>query len=234
MRIWAVLAVVAVAGCAQPPVPDSAAGVGFGSYSEYLRAREAGLRGTGPVPMPVSPERTAPGVAAAPAAGAPVASGAPTPPPAVSSAPIGAPLPAAAGPLPAGPGNPTISDEQNFEAVAARETIESDAERRRRQQAERVVVQPTAVPVRTGPSGPNVVEYALATRHNPGVQMHQRFPIRFRSPAAACAAFASNDLAQEAFLARGGPQRDPLGLDPDGDGYACGWDPRPFRAAVQR
>jgi hypothetical protein len=126
-----------------------------------------------------------------------------------------------------------LSDEQDFNAVAARETIESDAERRRQQQAQLVVVQPTAVPVRTGPSGPNVVEYALATRHEPGVKIYQRFPIRLRSPAAACAAFASNDLAQEAFLARGGPERDPLGLDPDGDGYACGWDPRPFRAAVQ-
>jgi hypothetical protein len=232
MRFWTVLAVVAVAGCAQPPVPDSAAGVGFGSYSEYLRAREAALQGTGPaVPPPISAERPS---------GAPTAmptSSVPTPPAAVSSAPIGTPLPpatAAAVPPPVGPGSPTISDEQNFDAVSARETIESDAERRRRQQAELVVVQPTAVPVRTGPSGPNVVEYALSTRHNPGVQMHQRFPLRFRSPAAACAEFASNDLAQEAFLARGGPQRDPLGLDPDGDGYACGWDPRPFRAAVQR
>jgi hypothetical protein len=226
MRMWLVLAVVAVAGCAQPPVPDSAAGVGFGSYSEYLRAREAGLRGTGPVPMPVSPERTA---------AAPVAA-APAPPPAVASAPIGAPLPsatAAAVPPVTGPGSPAISDEQDFNAVAARETIESDAERRRRQQAQLVVVQPTAVPVRTGPSGPNVVEYALATRHDPGVKIYQRFPIRFRSPEAACAAFASNDLAQEAFLARGGPERDPLGLDPDGDGYACGWDPRPFRVVVQ-
>ena len=228
MRIGRVLAVLAVAGCAPPQVPDSAAGVGFTSYTEYLRAREAALQGTGPAPMPVSPGRSA---------AAPAAAGVPTPPPAVSSAPIGTPLPpapAAAAPPPAGRGSPTISDEQNFEAVAARETIESDAERRRRQQAELVVVQPTAVPVRTGPSGPNVVEYALATRHNPGVQMHQRFPLRFRTPAAACAEFASSDLAQEAFLARGGPQRDPLGLDPDGDGFACGWDPRPFRAAVRQ
>ena len=30
----------------------------------------------------------------------------------------------------------------------------------------------------------------------------------------------------------GGPERDPRGLDPDGDGFACDWDPAPFRAAV--
>ncbi|NDH39999.1 MAG: hypothetical protein EBY45_06195 [Gammaproteobacteria bacterium] len=27
------------------------------------------------------------------------------------------------------------------------------------------------------------------------------------------------------------PERDPMGLDPDGDGFACGWDPEPFRLA---
>ena len=36
---------------------------------------------------------------------------------------------------------------------------------------------------------------------------------------------------QEAFLDAGGPKRDPHALDPDGDGFACAWDPRPFRAA---
>ena len=43
----------------------------------------------------------------------------------------------------------------------------------------------------------------------------------------------ADDVAQEAFLAQGGPQSDRKGLDPDGDGFACDWDPRPFRAALQ-
>ncbi len=30
----------------------------------------------------------------------------------------------------------------------------------------------------------------------------------------------------------GGPERDQFGIDPDGDGYACRWDPSPFRKAV--
>jgi hypothetical protein len=34
-------------------------------------------------------------------------------------------------------------------------------------------------------------------------------------------------------LANGGPERDKEGLDPDGDGFACGWDPRPFRSALR-
>ena len=40
-------------------------------------------------------------------------------------------------------------------------------------------------------------------------------------------------LAQEEFLRTGGPERDKLGVDPDGDGFACAWDPRPFRTALQ-
>ncbi len=212
----AAMATIGLAGCAAR-VPDSGAGVGFGSYGDYVREREAQLRG-GAGPDARAIPQTAPAAA----------------PPAVAAGPIGAPLPAATVPATAAtPGSPTISDEQDFNAVSARETIESDAERRRRQQAQLVVVAPTAVPVRTGPSGPNVVEYALATRHNPGERRYSRFPIRFRSLEAACAAYPSDDLAQEAFLARGGPERDPLSLDPDGDGFACRWDPRPFRRAAQ-
>ena len=30
----------------------------------------------------------------------------------------------------------------------------------------------------------------------------------------------------------GGPERDRNALDPDGDGYACGWDPSVYRAAA--
>ena len=40
-------------------------------------------------------------------------------------------------------------------------------------------------------------------------------------------------IAQAEFLRRGGPDRDPKALDPDGDGFACSWDPRPFQAARQ-
>lgn len=121
-----------------------------------------------------------------------------------------------------------ISDEQDFDAVAARETIESDAARIERNRQQYTVIQPTAVPERTE-TGPNIVQYALQTTHNPGTQMHTRSALRFTDPQAACARYTSPDLAQQAFLEAGGPQRDRRGLDPDGDGFACAWDPRPFR-----
>lgn len=124
--------------------------------------------------------------------------------------------------------NTGISDEQDFAAVSQRETIESDAERLARNRAQYTVIQPTAVPERTE-TGPNIVAYALSTTHNPGTQVHSRSSLRFTDPMAACARYASPDLAQQAFLAAGGPERDRRGLDPDGDGFACAWDPRPFR-----
>jgi hypothetical protein len=49
-----------------------------------------------------------------------------------------------------------------------------------------------------------------------------------------CAKYVSNAAAQEAFLKAGGPERDRYGLDPDGDGFACRWDPTPFRAAIKK
>ncbi len=121
-----------------------------------------------------------------------------------------------------------ISDEQDFNAVASRETIESDAARIERNRQQYTVIQPTAVPQRTE-TGPNIVQYALQTQHNPGTQMYSRSSLRFTDPQAACARYSSADLAQQAFLEAGGPQRDRRGLDPDGDGFACSWDPRPFR-----
>lgn len=85
-----------------------------------------------------------------------------------------------------------------------------------------------------GAGGPNLFVYALSTQHNVGEQRYSRnHPLRWRRWEGACAQFSSQDLAQEAFLAAGGPERDPNHLDPDGDGFACWWDPNPFRQAAR-
>ena len=44
-----------------------------------------------------------------------------------------------------------------------------------------------------------------------------------------CGRFRDQDAAQRAFLAGGGPEADRYGIDPDGDGFACRWDPTPYR-----
>ena len=127
-----------------------------------------------------------------------------------------------------------ISDEQEFAAVSGRETIESDAQRRADQAAAYAVIQPTAIPERDGSTGPNIIEYALSAPNAKGQEYYSRFVWsgqgRFRRN---CAAYGSPDEAQRDFLTRGGPERDARGIDPDGDGFACGWDPAPFRLAVQ-
>jgi hypothetical protein len=244
--LWSAVGVVSaalVAGCAPPPPADTGSGVGFQDYNSYIRGSSPAPVPTGPVVVPPVGGAFDPAAAAAAidrAEGvspvAPVATVTPAPLP-----PAGQDPARPRGSAPAGiqeesgemAGNVGISDEQDFNAVAARETIESDAERIARNRAEYVVVEPGALPQRPGDTGPNIVEFALATNHAPGVQLYKRGGISLRDQDAACAKYASPDLAQQAFLERGGPERDRLGVDPDGDGFACSWDPRPFRTALQ-
>ncbi len=128
-------------------------------------------------------------------------------------------------------GNAEISDEQDFEAVSGRQTIESDAERLEANRARYTVIQPTELPTRG--QTPNIVAYALKTNNPVGVRLYRRVLGNKGRAARACSKYATADLAQQAFLARGGPIRDTKGLDPDGDGFACSWDPTPFRRSVQ-
>lgn len=220
-------ATLALTACA-PQVPDSGRGVGFESYSDYMRRRDG--QGSAPAPMVSGPAISTEQVSAGPI-------GSPLPPATTTTsrprADTIAGVQSQSGETAHyGGSNARISDEQNFDAVASRETIQSDAERIRRQREQYVVVEPTALPTRTGNDGPNIVQFAISTRHVPGTKMYSRSGIRLRSYESACGPFTSADLAQEEFLRRGGPERDPMGVDPDGDGFACGWDPRPFRAGM--
>jgi hypothetical protein len=248
-----ILAVLALAACT-PPVPDSGAGVGFGNYSDYVREREAGLQ-TSQTGQPLSamPAQPTQPTFSTDAVGAAIdnAESGTTPQtgrvigqtssvaPASTTTPYAASRPRGGAPVGIKQetgemaGSAAISDEQDFSAVASRETIESDAERLAQQRAQYEVIAPTALPQRTGNSGSSIVQYALSTTNQPGVQMYSRSSLFKRDPLSTCAKYASPDLAQEAFLASGGPKKDREGLDPDGDGFACGWDPRPFRNALK-
>ena len=242
------LVVLGLSACA-PEVPAS--GPGFSDYNSYSAAREAQLNGTAPAAAPpvtgFDPAQVGAAIdAAEQGTAAPQAGASAQPAGGAYGALIGGGDTLAAdrprGNAPAGiaettaemsPAHSGISDEQDFNAVASRETIASDKERIARNRAQYEVIQPTALPERTGDSGPNIVQFAINTRNAVGEQMYSRSAIRLTSANAACARFKSPDLAQEAFLKAGGPERDPKGLDPDGDGFACAWDPRPFRTALQ-
>lgn len=143
-------------------------------------------------------------------------------------------------PLNASPSNPApaqvnsagISSEQDFDTVSSARSIESDAQRIAANRQLYRVVQPTELPQRPGSNQPNIVAFALQTNHPVGAQLYKRSGFRSESRhQSACARFASADQAQIEFLSQGGPDRDRRTLDPDGDGYACSWDPSPFRNA---
>lgn len=239
---------LALVACA-PAVPDSGAGVGFQDYGSYMRERDAAAGRPQPIVTPgfstdqigAAIDRAdgrggiAPAPVSGPATGAVIG--------ATPGAVVGADRPRGNAPVGireetgeaariaslGGGGSARISDENDFDAVASRETIESDRARIDRNRAQYQVIQPGALPVRPGAIGPNIVDYALATNHPRGTQLYRRSGFGGGNAAAKCAGYASPDLAQQAFLERGGPERDRLGLDPDGDGYACAWDPSPYR-----
>ncbi|GAB4272605.1 MAG: hypothetical protein Kow0013_26100 [Pararhodobacter sp.] len=134
----------------------------------------------------------------------------------------------------AGPSvRPGVSDEQDFAAVSARETIESDRERLAEHRAQYQLIEVTSVPGPEVSGGPNIVAYALSQPQAVGTEVYNRMnPLRWRRWEAACLEYRTQDAAQEAFLRNGGPQRDPDNLDPDGDGFACWWDPTALRQAM--
>jgi hypothetical protein len=214
-RAALVLGMLALSACA-PAVPDSGDGVGFETYKNYdgYRAgRDAELEGSAGQPANVLPpaQTTPPNTNA-------VVNASPTNPPPPMDAPV------------VTLNNPDISDENDFEAVSGRQTIESDAERLRAQREAYQVIEPTAVPARTSSGGPNIVQFALTTTNKVGEKIYRRSSLTTEARYLRnCGKYPSPDLAQDAFMRKGGPERDRLGIDPDGDGFACSWDPMPFR-----
>ncbi len=205
-----------------PPVPDSAKGVGFDNYDTYLaeqRAREAqqSTQNQTVRPPETSAEQTAADAVAA------VRPQGQTTTTTASSARA------------AQPNNPNISDEQDFEAVSARRTIEDDAARVQEKRQQYAVVRPTAVPNRPSGAAPTPIQFALATSHPVGQKVYRRpLTASTRKAQAECLNYSSAEVAQDQFLKNGGPEKDRLGIDPDGDGYACGWNPATYRGLVRR
>ncbi|MGB7241879.1 MAG: excalibur calcium-binding domain-containing protein [Sulfitobacter sp.] len=251
-RIILVAMAAGVLSACQPAIPDSGRGVGFDNSREALRQREAALaRSNAAVPAP-SEVTSAPlgatgatdtSAAATAAETSRVLAATRTP---TTNAPANDQLAGLAQansgvePLQASPSNPRpesnagISDENDFGAVSERQSIESDAARIASNRAQYEVVQPEALPSRSDQGQPNIVAFALQTGHPVGQKQYTRSGFTRQAKFERnCAAFASADQAQIEFLSRGGPKRDRKGLDPDGDGYACSWDPAPYRKASQ-
>lgn len=229
------LAVYGLAACGTSipdSAPDNGAGVGFGNYDEYQARRDAQLAG-GALPAPDT-------VTSAPlggndsddiAAQTRAALGTSTSDLASNSdrSTVQTAPPNSASQITSSTG---ISSENNFDAVSQSRSIEDDAARVAAQRQQYEVASVQALPSRSGGEGPNIVAYAISTKHAPGTQIYRRAGLNKQSKFERnCATYSGPDMAQIEFLAKGGPERDRLGLDPDGDGFACSWDPRPFRKA---
>ena len=89
---------------------------------------------------------------------------------------------------------------------------------------------PAAAPARTAETDA-LTRYAQAQRHAPGTAAYPRAGGSAADAARACARFPNPDAAQLMFLSAGGPDQDTMGMDPDGDGFVCGWTQASRRAA---
>jgi hypothetical protein len=209
--ILSILAPLAMAACT-PTMPNSAAGVGFQDYGTYQAQRDAALNGGAAIPPTTtppsgfSPERI--GAAIDAASGTSLAPGA-------SLDASGAVIGADSSGIPPTPPTPVAPVPYGATPVAPVAPVD-----------------PASLPTRAG-SGPNLVQYALTTNNAVGQPTYERSSLQLRDPAKVCQGYSSADQAQSAFLDSGGPEKDRKGLDPDGDGFACGWDPTPFRNAVR-
>lgn len=236
-KIWVGIAAIAVVAGCETTAPLSNAGPGFSDYTEYAQNRDAVLTGQQALGVDAVGTTTLGANTTTSSSGDADGDGQVD---VVQQSRAQDDANLRSGEVEASPGNSapvligsTFSDEQSFAAVSARETIESDAERRAALAAQYQVSQVNGLPSRPN-AGPNIVEYALTAPNAKGQEWYSRFVLsgqgRFERN---CASYNNPDDAQRDFLSRGGPEKDPRGIDPDGDGFACGWDPAPFIAAFR-
>ena len=78
----------------------------------------------------------------------------------------------------------------------------------------------------------NVARFARETNNKIGENIFSRTGFSIYNHWNECAKFKNKDDAQRKFLKAGGPYIDKFNLDPDGDGYACKWDPDAYRKLI--
>jgi hypothetical protein len=114
----------------------------------------------------------------------------------------------------------TLDQQKIDAAIAERDLAEA--------RSQLVVVQPGPLPNRV--DGVNVALYAKQSTNALGQAIYPRSVGARVAGVGNCGRFRDPDAAQRAFLSGGGPERDRYGIDPDGDGFACSFDPAVYRA----
>ena len=75
----------------------------------------------------------------------------------------------------------------------------------------------------------NVAKFARTAKNKKGEKIFTRSSFSIYDNWNECSKFKTKDQAQRNFLKNGGPYKDRFNLDPDGDGFACDWDPEIYR-----
>ena len=75
----------------------------------------------------------------------------------------------------------------------------------------------------------NVAKFARDTKNKKGEKIYTRLGSSIYNNWSECSKFKTKDESQRKFLENGGPYKDEFNLDPDGDGFACEWDPMIYR-----
>ena len=94
--------------------------------------------------------------------------------------------------------------------------------------SKRIVISPNELEEISSDISLNIAVYARSSSNNVGEKIYRRIKMSSGN-IEPCLRFKSNEDAQRYFLLKGGPKKDIWGLDPDGDGFACDWDPKYFR-----
>ena len=95
----------------------------------------------------------------------------------------------------------------------------------------RIIILKEEIEIDISKNNINIASYARRTENLIGEKIYRR-PKRKKETLRKCSHFSTSDDAQRFFLSKGGPQTDLFNLDSDGDGFACNWNPAPFRAIV--
>ena len=136
----------------------------------------------------------------------------------VAQAPIVPGLNAADGTIATDPNKITLSNYSQEQQKIDRELY---AQKIAEIAASRQELTATSVPTL---STANPASFARSTSNAIGQAMYSR-----NGKKGSCNYSSSYD-AQRAFLEAGGPSVDSIGLDPDGDGFACAFNPTPYRS----
>ena len=92
----------------------------------------------------------------------------------------------------------------------------------------RTIVEPEDTEELSEKSDINLALYARQTFNSVGQKIYNRNPTK-KKKIDPCLRFISAEDAQRFFLKKNGPQKDFWNLDPDGDGFACKWNPEQYR-----